>query len=400
MSRISPGTDLIARSLRRRVALLAVIVAFSYLALEAIFSTLYVYGWVRHPEPFWVSEDSGRTVQFDPILGYRLTPTPSRVAKISFGAVEFQALLRGNNLGFVDKNDFTARAQGAGVKRIAVMGDSFTAASYLQADWTEAIEHLSRSAGQPLEVLNFAIAGAGLANWWSVITRLLEPQDYQFDGLVFAVFEGDLHRGFSVSDHRGYREHHFGRAPSWNPAEWPRTLDEARPLLMPLRGFILSPPEFEQALAGRWSPPDPAPPWRPYAALKIGELLGGMAAWLEGKKEESPAVVTLPDLNAEQIRLIQDIAAYAQRHHLPVLVASIPGRESLLAGLAPPADVREFAKLLGADFIDGGQAFAGLTAREIRASWLPYDGHWGQVGSDRFAALIWRALQRQEALKP
>jgi hypothetical protein len=42
-------------------------------------------------------------------------------------------------------------------------------------------------------------------------------------------------------------------------------------------------------------------------------------------------------------------------------------------------------------------AFNGRTASQIRASWLPYDGHWGQGGSDRFAKFMMEILTQWHA---
>jgi hypothetical protein len=66
-------------------------------------------------------------------------------------------------------------------------------------------------------------------------------------------------------------------------------------------------------------------------------------------------------------------------------------RENLLAGQAVTphfADGQRFAADLGATFLDGSHIFAGMSRKEIRAHFLPYDGHWNQKGSDRFAEFI------------
>jgi len=56
--------------------------------------------------------------------------------------------------------------------------------------------------------------------------------------------------------------------------------------------------------------------------------------------------------------------------------------------LAVPGEVQNFSSLLDADLINGADAFAGMTRSEINASWFPYDGHWAQPGSDRFARFM------------
>ena len=76
----------------------------------------------------------------------------------------------------------------------------------------------------------------------------------------------------------------------------------------------------------------------------------------------------------------------------------IPDRSSLLdpsrAPSWPRRESEDFARALGAAFLDGGDAFAGLRPSEIRALFLPHDGHWNQAGSDRFAAFLLGNLDR------
>jgi hypothetical protein len=75
---------------------------------------------------------------------------------------------------------------------------------------------------------------------------------------------------------------------------------------------------------------------------------------------------------------------------LKALVVHIPPRAVLLG---EEGDVQRdagilFARKLGATFVDGAEAFAGLDAEEVRRCFLPYDGHWNQEGSDRFAGFM------------
>jgi hypothetical protein len=84
-------------------------------------------------------------------------------------------------------------------------------------------------------------------------------------------------------------------------------------------------------------------------------------------------------------RRMEEIRNYLQDHKIPALVIAVPSRERLLDGLPPSAESRAFAEFIGAEFVDGGDAFDGLSAGEIRDHWLKFDGHWAQSGSDRFA---------------
>lgn len=323
-------------------------------------------------------------MHFDPISGFRYTQVPSRLTRISHGEIEYVTSFRGNAQGFSDRDDFQPRRGSDRALRLAVLGDSFTAAEHLTVNWPDQIEAMTAAGSRPLRLYNFSVAGAGLANWWSIVIRLLAAEDYQLDGLVFAVFEGDLHRGFSFTDHRDSDRHRFARAASWRPQTWPTTLDQARPLLRTLPGYIVSPERFEQALAGRWHPLLPRPPGF-YASARLAKLFSA--------GPPRPVATPPPDFVPGQLALIDDLARYAGARELPVLVVSLPSLEALLAARPAPADARAFARRLQARFVDGAEAFDGLDQAALRAAWMPYDGHWAAAGSARFAVFVEQLLR-------
>ena len=90
------------------------------------------------------------------------------------------------------------------------------------------------------------------------------------------------------------------------------------------------------------------------------------------------------------------MASFAKNKHLPVFVVHIPSREQLIRK-EPLSDeqLNQFAALLNASVIDGSLAFDGLTKQEIREHFLPYDGHWAQSGSDRFAVFMLGILEKE-----
>jgi hypothetical protein len=100
--------------------------------------------------------------------------------------------------------------------------------------------------------------------------------------------------------------------------------------------------------------------------------------------------------NGEQMAMIYDMRNRLAARHIPVVVMHVPGRDELLNRRDDSEIVRAFAGLLGASFIDGSGSFRGLSADEVRANYLPYDGHWNQAGSDRFADSV--ALRLRDLL--
>ncbi|PYR61463.1 MAG: hypothetical protein DMF85_02220 [Acidobacteria bacterium] len=241
----------------------------------------------RAADSCWLFENSQNTVHFDAVRGYALTGTPSRWARVTKGRVEFVGTLKGNSLGFPDRDDFSAARGARDERRVAVFGDSFTAGQFLDVNWPDRAEQLAGDRGVPPRLLNMAVDGGGLANWWSVLTQLVAPQRFDLDGVVFAVFEDDLLRKFSFSEHRGYARHMFARTASWDPRTYPHTQAEAQPLLEELPGRIVTHAEMEAALSGacpaeipgRTPAPsrmfarvEPSSRWRPVLAGRIWDL--------------------------------------------------------------------------------------------------------------------------------
>ena len=380
-------------SLKKRLIFSSIVLFIFYATLETIATAAAWLSW--RDTSFWLFEDSGRTWQFDPVRGYRLTTTPSRFLRATDGRLEYVGVARGNAQGFADRDDFTPRRTRPGVRRIAVFGDSFTAEEHLGQNWPDRAEDLARDRGEPVELLNFAVSGAGLANWWSVLTKLVAAEDYDLDGVVFAVFGGDLRRKFTVWDHRGGDHPLFGRAPDWAPSTYPATLDEALPFLKPHPGHILSPEAFERALQGHWPRAVPHR-LRPFLLTLARRAFRHQPdeGTAEGDDDPDPA----------RDRLVADIARYLVDRRIPALVVHIPDRSSLLDPARAPSwprrEAEDFARSLGAAFLDGGDAFAGLRLPEIRALFLPHDGHWNQAGSDRFAGFLLKSLDRLQERRP
>ena len=74
-------------SVLRLIVINAVIFLLLYALIELSYSG---YRYLRDPSPdsFSVFEHPGETIKFDPIRGYYLTRTPSRMARVNFGQIE------------------------------------------------------------------------------------------------------------------------------------------------------------------------------------------------------------------------------------------------------------------------------------------------------------------------
>jgi hypothetical protein len=229
---------------------------------------------------------------------------------------------------------------------------------------------------QPTELLNFALNGTGLANWWSILKYEIEPNGYQLDGVIFAVFEDDLFRPFTIA-HTDLGKFRLGRLPFWDPARFPTTLAEATPY-MPEVGpphYILDEPQFMRALSGDWRPAE-ARQW--YATLQLRALAAP-------KPSGSPPAPPSPEAQKWRSVMIADIATAIRQHGWKAIVVYLPARPDLLGeedGSRYRNETRRFAQEIGASFYDSRELYKGMTGPEIRAHFLPYDGHWNLAGSD------------------
>jgi hypothetical protein len=343
------------------------------------------------PDSFGVFEHPGETIKFDPVRGYFLTRTKSRVARVNHGKVEFTGSFYGNAQGFADSHDFSVRRSSSGEHRIAVFGDSFTSATMEPLNgpnWPDRVEDISiRDGNRRLELLNFSVDGGGLANWASVLRDIVVKDHYELDALVFAVAWDDIDRKFAMFDQIGPRKFAHARASTWDVNQQPKTRSDALSLLEkdsdPANRYVLSPPEFDDFLAGQWKPRK----WR----FRISERVAAIVKrWIKPPERE------VSGFEPGQLELMAEIKRIAAQHSWPIMVVQIPTREDLL-GQEPRINIertRQFSELLGARFVDGREAFHGFTNQQIKNDWFPVDGHWNRGGSNQFADFMAPQLQR------
>src|SRR5262249_46716351 len=148
-----------------------------------------------------------------------------------------------------------------------------------------------------------------------------DAEDYEIDGVIFAAFEGDLRRRFTIFAFPEPRIPHqpalFGRWPSWDPKTLPRTIDEARNIVDEGENYHMLPyDEFERALQGEWPPGVP----------RIFQLAvySTVRTYFEGRTAKPEPSEEWRGFGADRQPLIADIRAYLQKHRLPALVLFIP----------------------------------------------------------------------------
>jgi hypothetical protein len=172
--------------------------------------------------------------------------------------------------------------------------------------------------------------------------------------------------------------------PSRNKLDIPANLEQASSFLLPINWRLLPTAEFDQLLAGekRLSVD------RELKLYLTSRCVSGVARLFGVDLSPIPQ---FPPLDPACLPLIDDIREFLRRQQLPCLVVQLPLRHELIGqlkraqGTGIPEQTRQFVNRIGARVMDGSEAFQGLDEAGIRDCWLPYDGHWGQSGSDRFA---------------
>ena len=147
----------------------------TYVVAEGVFTYAYTRG-VVDPHIIWILEQTGEEghIEYDFVRGFRLSSSPARLACIGTnGTVYSTGVLRGNNEGFPDRDDFYPDRGDRQKSRFAVFGDSFTAAPYIDLNWPDRAENLAAEKDQQVQLLNlsvfgedWAIGGASLLDLW------------------------------------------------------------------------------------------------------------------------------------------------------------------------------------------------------------------------------------------
>jgi len=419
-------------SLALKLTYRLVAVLLAYATVEAGATWLFVNGHIE-PESFWILEDTGKgpTISFDPVRGAWLSRTnPARMACVSTnGDVNGVGYARGNNHGFPDRDDFHAHRTPGGGKRYAVFGRSYSASLFLPKNWPDAVEDLARERGQPVTLMNMSVDGGGLVNWWSIMKRFLEPGGFQVDGLIIAVAPMTLFSGFTIWDDQlascpgSSRCLAWATIPVFNPSLLPATREAARRFFVPqVYWQILPSKQLDRIIDGK-DPPPFHRPFTPYLASRLAQeakmLFGepgdpGQAEMDtalaplsgQGARAERPAgakliereVLPVPPAPGTCIeecrRLIDDFRSYIKDQDIPAMVVYLP--EPPLESKSFYTEARWLAAYLGISFVDGTQAFAGLTESQQEEYFLSYDGHFNSTGTKRFAKFMEDVLVKWE----
>jgi hypothetical protein len=365
----------------KRVLLFFSVLILSYAVAEAVYSTLIISGVLQGRKTIWFQESvPGNTVvTFDPVVGYKIGNVQSRYGAVrDDGVVESLGLLHGNNLGFPDSKDFYLSPIDTTVKRIAVLGDSFTASQFTKRSWVEVLEsEMNELLSDSIELYNFAIDGGGVANWSSIIENLFVQKGFHFDGLIFAIASDDLDRKFHWRQeytYNGKDDLALGYFKDWFPEEIVSDtgdlIDWKKPCIA-----VLDSSEVDLIVEGRYFEIE----FLPYFLIDCKGLVVKTIQFIEDLFV-SQAVASSGDnlFDDGQLSLIQDLGRNCNKLGVPILTLAIGTDED---------KALSFSKLMGGEYITA-QDFYGWTDTTTTSYIILRDGHWNQNGANFFAMYI------------
>ncbi len=389
------------------VLLLIVSIIIAYGVAEITYSTLHIRGNIDMGEIYWFNEDVDPEghYRFDSASGYRLSQTPSRMgAVLPDGRVESIGILQGNDMGFQDDRDFKTEKPENQI-RIAVLGDSYTFSAWTEKSWIRVAEERMNEQLDDKEIflMNFAIDGAGLGNWASIIENIFLEKDLGLDGIIIASWSCDLRRQF-VWRHDGYMlvkdeetgQYYEKRQPglkvttvhSWDPDDYPENRKDIMGEWGPDWGWkTLDSETVDSIEAGEWRH---QPDLKPYLTIRLIEFVKDFrATWGENivVYGEDRKDVYLDNFEEEQLDLIFDLGKNLEKINLPTLTFSFSGHEEWYK--------RDeiFAEIIGSEYISdkesGWPEVDNFHGDEIR---IKNDGHWNDKGAYLFGETVHKSI--------
>ena len=386
-------------------------VNFLYLVLEL---GTYLLITINLVSPRLAIEDSSFGVfnrecaRFDSISGYKWLPVDCRITKIVNGEVVFDNRFTSNGQGYLSKQDYMFRKQDSTITRYLVFGDSFTAGMYLERSWPDYLQNkLDREfAGQKFEIYSFAIDGAGLFNWHRIFMNEIIPY-YEFDGIIIAAWGNDFSRDFAIMHHEGDGAYfgYFDKAP-----------DNYRDFydnFFPKTWFVEIVPDsvIDQKIARtsgseqgifQFTIPDLN------FMMKLYDAMAYISYQRKQEGFEEKFISSRQDFmkeyrienfkeryGLERFGKLDTMIKYCKAHHKQVILctqADEVGIRDLKTGNYHwmQGELEGLAKHYDVHYFDGLRYFLELSEEEIGESFLKYDPHWSQKGSDIFAENFYR----------
>lgn len=386
----------------RQVYFYIVLVHMLCLFAEVLFYILFAMNIVRADAQFLDNSFEANNkawAQYDSLIGYKGVPGNFRSVKYSNGVLVYDHMSHINNQGWFSANDYVPQKR-AGIKRFAVLGDSFSSGFNIANPWSD----LASDRMDSVELYNFSLEGIGISNWYLIYFN--EILRYQFDGLIIATSNEQF--GISDMDRKLMIMHSANRATyigQYDTLPAPNDFDSQLPQM--IKGYALVPNEEIEEVICKYQPNCKEklslPPVDLYflrtsivvfkqlgAYFKLEQEFENHKTEMNNRFPDSKKMKTFKGFGQKYpyASLLQNIITHCQQTGKEVILASIPDISGVRDTMLAKRTINEMevlAQTFNLPYYNGFTCFDGMPSSEVDKYYYQYDLHWNQKGATLFA---------------
>lgn len=414
MSLVLQGLYLVFKSeWLRKYYLYITMFNFMYLLLEGVAYILFCYGTFRNDAQFLGNSfeaTSHKWATFDPEVGYKGVPGSFRNVKYVDGNRVYDHQSHINEQGWFSKRDYEFKKR-SGVKRYAVLGDSYSSGFNVPETWIDKTDRLLPN----VELYNFSMEGIGIENWRKIYFN--EVKKYDLDGVIIAMSNEDtgvpdMDRPFIImhSAVGGTYISNFDSLPDeadfednsilagmlkgyaiYNNAKINEIIEQLSPdhenqfkLRAPNLYFLETVMNLTQQVWGM---------------LQLGSKLDAYTYELQNRIPCNGFVLSLSDYKQKypKVDMLKEIVADSKKNGMEVMLVSIPDIYNVQDHLDAARINDEMLVLsdeLELEYYNGFKQFQQLPPAKLESCFYKEDLHWNNLGVNLFADDIARYLRQ------
>ncbi|HUH75711.1 MAG TPA: hypothetical protein VLZ75_15050 [Chitinophagales bacterium] len=382
-----------------KLVLISISLIFLFIELVALIGVKSSYldsDRFRPVEQFYLSpypHFNHKHGSFNSKIGFQWNQQEATVYKYAGEELVFNNTFKGNNYGFHTAIDFSPK-KSPNVKRWIVFGDSFTDGYFLQRTWVDEINTMYKEDSILVELYSFSVNGGGIRNWNQIYHEIIDS-NFEFDGVIFAVFGNDLKRKFFVlhqdEDHELYK--YYDDIPSQEEVD----LDLKKSLNNDLDFMHLFKKEFiyTSKICN-------------YIFRKFLEKQFHTYYTYNQNALQNEFIISndtliinekyLTDKYQNNFQLFMELINTIKDQNKEVVLLSIPELNGLKMNLKDQKtqiqkELYWIASQNELTLIDGYQLMIHSGVKSLDSLYFKNDGHWNQVGSNEFALQFYKKNQ-------
>ena len=326
--------------------------------------------------------------QPDSVRGYRWVERDIRYFKTAAGQLVFDNHFAVNKQGWVMREDYQYKKPDSLTNRWMLFGNSFSAGIMLETNLPNRLQELfDQDTAVNDEVYSFAVDGGGIMNWAQTFQHEVVP-DYEFDGMIFCLFEDNLYRDLmvlQVTEETSY----IGRI---KPSEWDQLQSDWTKLEnLDQSKLYWGDAEIQSAINH---------PHKPFSWPLKTQMLSLLKGSKSGSPQQRRAASNIDELQqkigSDKFKLFEQMLEWCKIHGKQVVLASVPSRTGLMNRQSEKTWHQKEMELIAGHYqlpyFDGYEVFEGNSEEVVEHYWLYHDGHWNQAGSNLYAHGLFKFL--------